>query len=240
MSKVAAELEKLKEERTEVEKDILAFTTAIINLKKTEAEYQEKLNVLGTKTSELAAKITAKTQRDLNAIKEAISEKETIKNKKEAYSREIEKKISEREDDTTLYIQEQCNLMVEEFMKYIKRNAEEIGNQIKKTFVIKSVSIKIDDRYGPYYTPTGNVGIYNKSDEHLYITKSEGFYFENILCTCERGEYDNITCSCTEWYKEYLKKFSSIFLKTLEEKFDSRDFKLSINKPHKTFTLELV
>lgn len=218
-----------------------AVSESIADLEKKKAGYEEKLKILITKTSELAAKITRQTERELNAIKEAISEKEERKKKYETRLSELEKKISEREDDTTLYIQEQCNRMVDEFMKYIKQNADGIGNQIKKTFIIRSVSKKVDDRYGPYYIPTGNVGISDESEEQSLIVKSEGFYFPNELYTTKRdGYYDNITCYTTKWYDEYFKKFAYILLKTLQVNFDSCDFELTINKSHKTLTLELV
>ena len=241
MSKVAEELNKLKELREEELKYKFSLSELIADYEKEKAEYEEKLEILTTKTSELAAKITSQTKRKLNAIKEEISAKEYLKKQSEARLSELENKISEREDDTTLYIQEQCNRMVDEFMKYIKQNANEIGNQIKKTFIIRTVSKKVDDRYGPYYIPTGNIGISDKNEEQSHIVKSEGFCFPNELYTTKRdGYYDNITCYNTEWYNEYFKKFASTLLKTLQENFDSCDFKLTINKSQKTFTLELV
>lgn len=240
MSKVAEELTKLIREKEELRKNISDFTEVIKNLEKDRKEFEEKLKALKTKKSGLAKDIIKTVEIRLRDINYEIRGKEQVKAKWEVSLSEVENKISERKEDTTLYIQEQCERMFNSFMEHIRLNAEDIGYEIKKVFVISTISKKEEDRYGSFYIPTGNIGIYDDNKEEPPIVQSEGFYFKNNLYTLERDSYDAVTCTCTEWYNEYFKKFVSILLKTFEEKFDSCDFKLTINKPKKTFTLELV
>lgn len=240
MSKAAEELTKLIGEEEELRKKISTFTQRNKDLEKDRKEIEEKLKVLKTKNSKLAKQIIETLEMGLSDIHHEIRVNEQVLANFKVSLNEIENKILERKEDTTLYIKEQSELMFNLFMKYLRQYAEDIGYEIKKVFVISTISKKEEDRYGAYYIPTGNIGIYVKNKEEPPIAQSEGFYFKNNLYTLERDSYDAVTCTYTEWYNEYFKKFVSILLNTFEEKFDSRDFKLTINKPKKSFTLELV
>ena len=240
MSKVAEELIKLKEKREVVRKNIEDLIAPIKSLKKQKSECEEKIKVLKTKKSGLAKMLIQDLEKELKQLNKTINFKEEEKTKLEVSLNEIENKIHEREDDTTLYIQEQSNLIVDQFMTFIKNNLREIGMAMKKDYTIEGIIKRVDDRYGDYLIPTGNVGIFESGKREI-IAQSEGFYFKNNLYTLNRDDdYEYVKCQVTKWYEEYLEKFVSILLKTLEEKFDYYDFKLTINKPQKSFTLELV
>lgn len=146
MSKVAEELTKLFKEEEELRNNISDFTAKIKNLEKDRKEFEEKLEVLKSKNSALAKDIIKTLEIGLRDINHEITGKEQVKAKWEISLREIENKILERKEDTTLYIQEQCERMFNFFMDYLRLNAEDIGYEIKKVFVISTISKKEEDR----------------------------------------------------------------------------------------------
>lgn len=196
---------------------------------------------LDGRTSSLAQTLLKKTQSELDAKNQEISLAEKKKAELQIALDQNEKAISDRENNTVLYIQEQSKLIVLEFLRYLKTHSEEIGIELKKTYRIMEVLEYENDRYGGCYTPTGHVGIYDISTK-TFIAKSKDFYFKNLLCTYERGELDELHCHFTGWYKEYRSRFISEIIETLKKDYYyySYDETFSLTITDSEFTLELV
>lgn len=201
---------------------------------------QRKESLVG-RTSSLAQTLLGKTQGELDAQNQKISSAEKKKAELQITLDENENAISERENNTTLYIQEQSKLIVFEFLRYLKTHSEEIGLELKKTYRVMEVLKYEDDRYGGCYCPTGHVGIYDNSTK-TFIAQSKDFYFKNVLCTFKRGDLDDLHCHFTDWYKEYRSRFISEVIETLKKDYYdySYDESFSLTITDSEFTLELV
>ena len=224
---------------TSTRSDIEVCNRQIECLNSEKSFLENKLKAFNTKTSKLASELAEKTKKEIDKLNENLVKESQKKANLEEELKNLEEKISERKDDVTLYIQEQSERMVKEVLKYIKDNKHELGNSIKTTFNIEAFRKTEEDRYGDYSIPTGEVQVTIKGEK---ITISEDFYFQENLYTTKRDpQYDYVSVKYTEWFCEYLKKFSSIFLKTLKEKYNlAETFELKINEPQNSFTLELV
>lgn len=235
---VKQELLDLTEVRENLRKQLENANSTLTTLSNSKSLSQQKVDNLKTRTSPLAKSLLEKAQEELDALNHEISSVQAQKAQLEKALAENQKNISEREDDTYLYIQEQSNMMVSTFLEYLRNHSEEIGLEINKTYSFIPITSYEDDRYGGCYAPTGNFGIYDKTSES-FIISSTNFYFTKLVCTYSRDSYDALVCHPTDWYKQYTTRFISMFIETLAEHYDYQEyFELTING--NDFTLELV
>lgn len=235
---IEQELISLKEKREYLREKIAEFSSKLEELDAIKIPLEEKFEILKQKTSPLAEKITKEVNKKLEDVVGKIIIFSHEKNEFQKKLEEVEKNISSRENDPSLYIHEQAEIIISEFLNYVSEHSEEIGNEIKKTYSFKDVKELIQDRYSDYHTPTGEVGIYDGITKS-FIIKSKNFYFKENLYTIKRDEYDEVICTSTKWYNDYLNEFISVLLKTLKEKYNySEIFELTI-KPN-SFTIELL
>ena len=234
---VKQELEELINRRKELENWLKPITTGLAEMYSERNSLGEKVEKLRNRTSNLAKELLEETKEKLSVINQSIADGEESKAEFEEKIAEVNNEISKRIDFTDLYIKEQSEAMTKSFLEYIKVNSESIGNEISKTFKVSAITYFKDDRYGGCHVPTGNIGIFEENKIESIISSTD-FYFKGLIAKVERGEYDELVCSYTDWFKEYLKKFKATFLETLNNQFSSENFNLTIDNPN--FTLELV
>lgn len=234
---VQQELIDLRIRKETIKRNFNDINNILKNFLSTQATLSKKLEAFNARTSSLATTLAAKTQEELDAVNEEVAKAQKAKSELEKDLEETNKKISEREDTPDLYIEEQANSMVCAFLEYVNSNLEKIGNEIKKTYFVSGSVDLHSDRYGDYYVPTGYVDI-DEDTLGKTIISSYDFYFNNPLYTCERDSYDHMIVHETEWYKEYLNKFTLAILNTLKAEFNCKFFALTIDGS--SFTLELV
>lgn len=227
---VLNELETLKATRKKLEENLARTSSSLTALYAKRAPILQKIEYLSTRTSSLAQTLLKEAQEELSKVNQEIApvEKNMKKQKKELA--ENQQNISLREDDPTLYINEQSSIMISTFLKYMGDHLKDFGTAGKKTFRIESYETRIRDGL---FLPTGYVGIYDEGN-HSFIVLSKDFYFAKSLY-----RYSNKRYSVTEWYKTFFKQFVSQLLKTLKENYTYDEFfKLTIE--NSSFTLELV
>lgn len=235
---VQNELTTLKRTREDFEKKLAEICSTLDNLYVKRAPLVQKAETLSTRTSSLAQTLLEKVQEELENVNQEIAQAEKRQTEVKKEIEEIQQNILQREDDAGLYINDQAPIMISTFLEYMRDHLEELGVEIKKTFRITEVAHFHNDRYCGCYVPTGNIGIYDESNES-FIVISKDFYFTKNLCTFTRGEYDELRCHYTEWYKAYRNHFISRLFETLEKNYTYGEFfKLTIEDPY--FTLELV
>ena len=235
---VKQELEHFKQKFESLQEEHTRISSLLEDLNLEQEVIAEKVGILKNRTSTLAKVLLERTQQELDAINQEIT---TALEKKATIEQSLSEtglKIFERENSLTLYIQEQAHRMVSEFLDYVSEHLEDIGSEISKRYRIIEITQHQPDRYGSYYTPTGNIGIYDSADTSPIITSSN-FYFKNPLYSLHRGDYDIVICKDTEWYEEYRKEFVATIIETLKKEYNHDEFfKLTIDTS--TFTLELV
>ena len=235
---VKQELLDLKEAREGLRKELEDVNSTFTSLYNSKLLLEQKVESLRTRTSALAKSLLEKAQKDLDALTLEVDAVQEQKTQLEQALEENQKNISEREEDFSLYIQEQSNMMVSTFLEYLKSHSEEIGLELRKTYSFIPVTSYQKDRYGGCHVPTGNFGIYDTTTK-TFVISSSNFYFGKVLYTFSRGTYDELICHTSNWYKQYKSRFVSVFLDTLAEHYNyGKTFKLTFNG--RDFTLELV
>jgi len=235
---VKQEILDLKEAREGLRKELDDVTSTFTSLYNSKLLLEQKVENLRTRSSPLAKSLLEKAQKNLDALTLEVDAVQEQKAQLEQALAENQKNISEREEDFSLYIQEQSNMMISTFLEYLKEHSEEIGLELKKTYGFIPVTSYENDRYGGCYVPTGNFGIYDKSTKS-FVVSSSNFYFGKVLYTFSRGTYDELICHHSNWYKQYESRFVSVFLDTLANHYNyGETFKLTFNGCD--FTLELV
>ena len=237
---VKKELEQLKEDKEDWEKDKRIMEKALFELLLQEANLQTKGEKLSSKKSSLAQTIQAKNQKELEEVKRQIAGKREFIAEVQGKLQRTQGEIDIRENDTTLYIQEQVHLMVPQFLEWVEKNKEAIGDDITRSFYIKGV-VAWNNAYD-VDCYTGDVGIFEESkdpeEEFTCIVSSENFYFKQI-CSHVEDNYMGRTVKKTDWYTQYLEDFTKALLEGLEASYDlGEELKLTIESPD--FTLELV
>lgn len=238
---VKTELERLKKQKKGLEKDRNKEAKELEAIISGRNSLEEKRRELEGRTSTLAQKLQHANKIDLALKEKSILEKEKVLRDMEAELQKIQEGIDARENDTTLYIQEQVHLMVPQFLEWIAKNKEAIGYDIKRCFRVGGVTRQEVNRYSEYYYPIGNIGIFadkQKTNEVPIICSSD-FYFQQACCDIEEAEYNSVIVKLTDWYTTYARNFIEALLKELEASYNlSEELKLTIISPD--FTLELV
>ena len=247
IEKEKKELETLKEKETEVENELKKFFPILEELQKKKSNIQEKIEALQTRTSSLAKNLLKEVQKEQEKIAEEISFKEQEKNEIQHILDSIQKDIKKLDEnikkEPDIYIDIQCGIMVNEFLKYIEKNMHEIGMEITKTFYITYV---METFYSPRrhderstIVPTGNMGIYDMGKDTFVVTSSDYYFDIKLFEYVGDDEYGLPTCLDTDWCREYRKKFQLKLLKTLEKQYNNENFKLTIQIQKAGFTLNL-
>lgn len=238
---VKTELERLKKKKEELEKDKRMLEKALDELISQKTALQRKEEELSQRKSPLAHTLQAQNQKKLDEVLEKIVVKSLENARVEKELQDIQEGIDARENDTTLYIQEQVHLMVPQFLEWVAKNKEAIGYDIKRSFRVGGVTRQEVSRYGEYYYPIGNMGIFadEQKTNEVPIICSNDFYFRRSCYNTEQVAYDSVIVKLTDWYTTYARDFTKALLEELEASYDlGEELKLTIESPK--FTLELV
>lgn len=239
---VKTDLERLKLKKEALEKERSQMKKRLEEeLRPQEVALRKKGNELSKKTSTLAKKLQEDNRQKFEEAKQITNTAREALEEVMAQLQEIQAQIDARENDTTLYIQEQVNRMVEDFLWWAENNKEAIGYDITRSFVIAGITRTSKGSSWEYDYPTGEVGIFEKGEKsherERAIVASYDFYFSQ---SCYELKNSRTTIAVqTQWYTQYLKDFTAAFLQKLEESYNlGEDLKLTIKSPE--FTLELV
>lgn len=202
---------------------------------------QDKAEELSKRKSSLAKTLQEENQKKLEAVQKDIEEKRAELKEVLEQLQENQAGIATRENDTTLYIQEQVHLMVPQFLEWVAKNKEAIGYDITRSFYVAGV-VGWNNAYD-VNCYTGDVGIFEESkdpeEKSTRIVCSENFYFSQICNIVEDDRRYGRNVKKTDWYAKYLKDFTKTLLEELEKSYKlGEELKLTIQSPE--FTLELV
>ena len=235
---VKTELERLKKQKEKLEQDRRKLQEALEGLLSQETVLQRKGEELSPKKSSLAQTLQAKNQKELEEKQQEIAVKRAEVEELMQELQEIQDGIDERENDTTLYIQEQVHLMVPQFLEWVAKNKEDIGYDITRSFYVAGV-VAWNNAYD-VDCYTGDVGIFDEGDYPAVetIVCSKNFYFKQLRYQAEEGD-NGWNVKKTDWYAKYLDDFTKALLEELEASYNlGEELKLTIASP--SFTLELV
>lgn len=203
---VKMDLERLKAKKRKLEEEKALFESHVMKSLESASDLERKKQELTNKKSSLAQTLKAKNEKELNDINRYIESMKSMVQQKEKELQDVQVQIDERENKPTLYIWEQTQRMIPEFLEWLEGHLEEIGYQIIVTFAIRGERFHNIDSAGKYYGYTGEVGIYLKEQnlDNTPIVCSKGFYFKRGLYarTSVKQKYHKrqLHCNCLLWY----------------------------------------
>ena len=220
---VKAELALFKEQQQRLQTDLANIQSDLDYMYAQRDDLSKEVEEFESRKSSLAQQLAEDCKAELSELDANISCAQKEQSGLQQSLDEVEEKILVREQDTTLYIQEQVDRMIPEVLKYIQNHWKEIGRSVKKSFYIK-------DREEYVYTAV--IGIY---DENICITQTQDYYFYKLLSSQVSKNHSEKT----SWYVTYLCDFQNAFYKKLKESWPYEEtFNLTFEGT--TFTLELV
>ena len=231
---IKEELEKLREEQYQLEKKIkeeeYKKSVEIKNLQET----QESLSKFIDKKSELAKKIYEEFYQKSKEIEDKIKRiNEKIK-KLQNENEPIKNRIHELCTDKSLYIKEQVDYLILEFMNYVEENERRLGEKIINKFTIKPCRVSRSMK-SCHYKHNGLFEIEEDGLKRIAITKD--YCFDDGI----RSYTDDGYCVLSDWYKKYENDFIKSFLESLKNSFHSKNFKVvDVNNRLGEFTIELI
>lgn len=230
---IKEELKGLRKEQYQLEKKIeeeeYKKSVEIKNLQET----QESLSKFKDKKSELAKKIYEEFYQKSKEIEDKLKR---INKKIKEFKNEIvhiKNRIHELCTDRSLYIKEQVDYLILEFMNYVEENERRLGEKIINKFTIKPCRVSISEN-SCYYKPNGLFEI-DEGLKRIAITKDYFFDDDIISYTDDGYDYDELS----DEYKKYENDFIKSFLESLKNSFHSENFKVVNNRLGK-FTIELI
>lgn len=235
---VAEDLKNLKFRQKNLQEQSNQIRANLAELYKRRDFLKEQIEQLKAKTSQIARRIEKGVKEELCALEDKIEQDEAKKEQKDRKLQEINSAIAERENETSIYIEEQVKRMVQIVLAYIKDYEYDIGRDLRREFSIHAEEAVVQERYGDYNIPTGKIIIHD--EKRGPITATCDFYFKQELYTISREpNLEYVIVHQTEWYQKYFENFVQTFLKTLEKQYsNSKELKLTIRESG--FTLELV
>lgn len=231
---IKKELEKLRKEQEQLENEIKKENDKKECEMRNLQQIEQRLIKFEGKKSELTKKIYEELYQKSRESKDNIKriEKKIEKCKNECLSIKI--RIDKLCYDTSLYIKEQVDYLILEFMSYIKKNEMMLGKNIINEFRIEACKYCVGRVPYHYMEPDGHFEI-EKDNEIITVTKE--YYFNNKIVV-GHTDWD---CILSDWYKKYEKNFMESFFESLKNDFYSKDFKIvDVNERLRKFTIELI
>ena len=231
---IKEELEKLRKEKEQLENEIEKENDKKESEMRSLQQIEQRLIQFEGRKSEVAKKIykelyqeSKKSKYNIKRIDEKIE-----KCKKEYLS--IKSRIDELRYDTSLYIKEQVNYLILEFMSYVEKNEIRLGKNIINEFRIWPCEYCVGRVPYQYMEPDGRFLI-KQDNERVAITKD--YYFNNRIIV---GHTD-WNCVLSDWYKKYENDFIKSFFESLRKDFYSENFEVvDVDERLRKFTIELI
>ena len=175
---IKEELEKLRKEQEQLEREIEMKNDKKENEMRSLQKTEQRLIQFEGKNSKIAKKIYEELYQETMKSKENIKRiEEYIKKCKNKYLT-IKSRIDELCYDTSLYINEQVNYLILEFMNYVKKNEIRLGKNIINEFRIESCKYCVGKVPYHYMEPDGYFEI-EQGSERVAVTKD--YYFNNEI-----------------------------------------------------------
>lgn len=238
-----AMLKQLEKEYSANEEEIKAYLSTSFKIELVDIPIKGRIAILRERQNDLKRLI----QEGLEELKGGIPQSQvdeiiaTIgKLREECASNE--KTIGNYLEDTSFYIEEQVQYLVEAFINYVKEHETELGYNIKTEFQIYPLKKTIQLECGSTINvANGNMRItklkQDKLPENILVTRD--YYFEKEAEVVVKDTYNNVFCVQEQkWYSEYQRSFVGALDDALVKQFKSKNFKLTVNGWF--FTLELI
>lgn len=228
------ELEKLRKEQEQLEREIEMKNDKKENEMRSLQKTEQRLIQFEGKNSKIAKKIYEELYQETMKSKENIKRIEEYIKKCKNKHLTIKSRIDELCYDTSLYINEQVNYLILEFMNYVKKNEIRLDKNIINEFRIESCKYCVGKVPYHYMEPDGYFEI-EQGSERVAITKD--YYFNNEIIV-GHTDWD---CVLSDLYKKYENDFIKSFLKSLKKDFYSENFKVvDVDDRLGKFTIELI
>ena len=231
---IKEELEKLRKEQEKLENEIEKENDKKESEMRSLQQTEQRLIQFEGKKSEIAKKIYEelyqKNKEYQNNIKKIDEKMEKCQNE----CLTIKSRIDELCYDTSLYIEEQVNYLILEFMSYVEKNKIRLGKNIMNEFRIGPCTYCVGKVPYHYMEPDGHFEI-ELNSEVVVITKD--YYFNNEII----AGHTDWNCIVSDWYQKYENDFIKFFFKKLKKDFCSENFKIvTVDDILGKFTIELI
>ena len=231
---IKEELEKLRKEQEQLERKIEKENDKKESEMRSLQQIEQRLIQFEGKKSKIAKKIYEELYQESKESKDNIKKIEEKIEKGKNKCLTIKSKIEELCNDTSLYINEQVNYLIFEFMSYVKKNEVRLGKNIINEFRIGACKYCVGKVPYHYMEPDGHFEI-EQDDERVAITKD--YYFNNRIII-GHNDWD---CILSDWYKKYENDFIKAFFESLKKEFYSENFKVvDVDDRLGKFTIELI
>lgn len=231
---IKEELEKLRKEQKQLENEIEKENDKKESEMRSLQQIEQRLIQFEGRKSEVAKKIYKELYQESKESKYNIKR---IEEKIEKFKKEylpIKSRIDELCYDTSLYIKEQVNYLILEFMSYVEKNEIRLGKNIINEFRIWPCEYCVGRVPYHYMEPDGRFLI-KQNNERVAITKD--YYFNNRIIV---GHTD-WNCVLSDWYKKYENDFIKSFFESLRKDFYSENFEVvDVDERLRKFTIELI
>lgn len=231
---IKEELEKLRKEQKQLENEIEKENDKKESEMRRLQQIEQRLIQFEGRKSEVAKKIYKELYQESKESKYNIKRiEEKIEKCKKEYL-PIKSRIDELCYDTSLYIKEQVNYLILEFMSYVEKNEIRLGKNIINEFRIWPCEYCVGRVPDHYMEPDGRFLI-KQNNERVAITKD--YYFNNRIIV---GHTD-WNCVLSDWYKKYENDFIKSFFESLRKDFYSENFEVvDVDERLRKFTIELI
>ena len=231
---IKEELEKLRKEQKQLENEIEKENDKKESEMRSLQQIEQRLIQFEGRKSEVAKKIYKELYQESKESKYNIKRiEEKIEKCKKEYL-PIKSRIDELCYDTSLYIKEQVNYLILEFMSYVEKNEIRLGKNIINEFRIWPCEYCVGRVPDHYMEPDGRFLI-KQNNERVAITKD--YYFNNRIIV---GHTD-WNCVLSDWYKKYENDFIKSFFESLRKDFYSENFEVvDVDERLRKFTIELI
>lgn len=231
---IKEELEKLRKEQEQLERKIEKENDKKESEMRSLQQIEQRLIQFEGKKSKIAKKIYEELYQESKESKDNIKKIEEKIEKGKNKCLTIKSKIEELCNDTSLYINEQVNYLIFEFMSYVKKNEVRLGKNIINEFRIGACKYCVGKVPYHYMEPDGHFEI-EQDDERVAITKD--YYFNNRIII----GHNDWECILSDWYKKYENDFIKSFFESLKNDFYSENFKVAdVDDRLGKFTIELI
>lgn len=189
---------------------------------------QKRVAMLEGRTSAKAMELYAEAKQELSECEGEIS-------KLEGELSEVKTEITRLENDPTDHINEQVELMSNQFAKYVQKNYDTLAYDIETKFSINYC----DPKCVEYSIKPKPIAISTEFRQFV-IAEEKDNYFSSELTGVNHERCSTVNPPTTPWYKDFLERFYQALKEKIEEKNCYKDtFKITFHEDY-TFTLGLI
>lgn len=212
---VKEEYEALKNQATELQKEIAEKERTLKGLKKQCIGFNRKKNELSKRTSRLAKKILVMYKNYIFLKKREIQKAEEELEKLREDLEDVQIRIDSLEDDPSEYIEEQAKIMAQDLKEYVDEFEFDFGSAIISKITIGPEMIFDKNISSGLYVPNGNVTI--SIDEISLVTSEQPYPFSEPMYRLKKNSWNSISVQYTDWFKDF---YLQLFYKELRTKIE--------------------